>query len=113
MAKKMSSYKDFKYIGLEWGEFMWTLRISIGDNAAIADSVFLNRDESIIFWLLWTITSIITCVVFLNFIVAEACASYTIVTETLEETISQQRAAMTAESEEMAYNRMKTKENYP
>ena len=66
---------------------MWTLRVSIGDNAVIEDSKYLQPIESDIFWLLWTITSILTCVVFLNFIVAEACASYTIVTETLHETI--------------------------
>ena len=83
----MSAYKDYKYIGLEWGEFMWTLRISIGDNSAIGDSAFLAKAEGLIFWLLWTVASIVTCVVFLNFIVAEACASYTIVTETLQETV--------------------------
>ena len=83
----MHSYKDYKYIGLGWGDFMWTLRISIGDNSAIADARYLQPAESKIFWILWSITSIITCVVFLNFVVAEACASYSIVTDTLEETI--------------------------
>ena len=67
------------------GEFMWTLRLSIGDGSIIGASKLLGtKTENRIFWLLWILITIITSVIFLNFIVAEAGASYTKVTETLE-----------------------------
>ena len=47
----------------------------------------LTQQENWIFWLVWILTVIVTNVVFLNFIVAEASASYTKVTETLEAVI--------------------------
>ena len=78
---------DYKTIGLHFGEFMWTLRMSMGDFSAIGESTSLQMPENIVFWLLWGLTVIVTCVIFLNFIVAEACASYSAVVETLDEVI--------------------------
>jgi len=40
-----------------------------------------------IFWLMWMMTVIVTCIIFLNFVVAEACASYSKVVESLESII--------------------------
>ena len=59
----------------------------MGDFSAIGESTHLQKAENIVFWLLWGLTVIVTCVIFLNFIVAEASASYTAVTETLDEVI--------------------------
>lgn len=78
---------DYKTIGLHFGEFMWTLRMSMGDFSAIDESTQLQMPENIVFWLLWGLTVIVTCIIFLNFIVAEASASYAVVTETLEQVI--------------------------
>ena len=66
---------------------MWTLRFSMGDFSGIDASFYLQEVENIIFWILWIITVGITNIVFLNFIVAEASASYTKVTETLDSVI--------------------------
>lgn len=41
LVTKLRSYKDYQFIGLSWGDFMWTLRISIGDNSAIGDAAYL------------------------------------------------------------------------
>jgi hypothetical protein len=77
--------KEYNALGLHMGEFMWTLRLSIGDGSIIGASKLLGtKTENRIFWLLWILITIITSVIFLNFIVAEASASYTKVTETLE-----------------------------
>jgi hypothetical protein len=54
--------------------------------------------------------TIITSVIFLNFIVAEASASYVKVTETLEQVIWQEKASLIVESEEMAIEGRKTPE---
>lgn len=87
--------------------------MSMGDFSAIGDSKALAQGENILFWLLWGLTVCVTCIIFLNFIVAEASASYTKVTETLKEVIQQEKAALIAESEDMALERLKNKENYP
>ena len=68
--------KEYKSVGLLFGEFMWTFRMSMGDFSAIGASKTLEPIEGRIFWFLWLATTILTCIIFLNFVVAEACASY-------------------------------------
>ena len=77
---------------------MTALRVSIGDFSCIGSSTTLTVAENRIFWVLWFIAVIITNVVFLNFIVAEASASYAKVTETLEAIIQREKAAMIGEA---------------
>ena len=81
------SAKDYNAIGLHFGEFLWTLRMSIGDNSLIEAAKNLGATENILFWILWLLGVVITSIVFLNFIVAEASGSYAKVTETLEKVI--------------------------
>ena len=76
--------KEYGAIGLSIGEILWTLRLSLGDGAAITASKLLDTWENDIFWILWIIVTIVTSIIFLNFIVAEASASYVKVTEILE-----------------------------
>ena len=79
--------EEYQAIGLHLAEFVWTFRLSMGDNALIEASRGLPKAEGNIFWILWIIGVIITSIVFLNFIVAEASSSYAIVTKTLEKII--------------------------
>ena len=109
----MNLAEDYQTIGLHLGEFMWTLRMSMGDMSAVEDSKFLNRAENILFWICWLITVVVTCIVFLNFIVAEACASYSKVVETLQEVIWKEKSALITESEVMTFDGLKTPEKYP
>lgn len=53
----------------------------MGDFAAIDAAESLNTDENLLFWFIWLVTVVITCIIFLNFIVAEASAVYTKVSE--------------------------------
>jgi hypothetical protein len=76
--------KDYYAIGLMLGELMWTLRLSLGDAAAIEASKKLALNENLIFWMIWLLVTILTSIIFLNFIVAEASASYVKVTQTLQ-----------------------------
>lgn len=63
---------------------MTTLRISLGDFAAIDHSVTIeDNTRNILFWILFSLTVLITAIIFLNFIVAEASASYEKVIQTL------------------------------
>ena len=104
---------DYKTIGLHAGEFMWTLRMSMGDMSAVEDSKHLGREENILFWICCLITVVITCIIFLNFIVAEACASYSKVVETLDTVIWKEKTALISECEQMTFERFKTPEKYP
>ena len=66
------------------GEFLWTLRLSMGDFAAIDASVELESIENKIFWIIWLMIVVVTSIIFLNFIVAEATASYKHIVQTLD-----------------------------
>ena len=67
---------EFDKVGLFVGNFLETLRMSTGDFTVIDSSVYLSKEENIIFWFCWAIIVGLTCIVFLNFIIAEASASY-------------------------------------
>lgn len=72
---------EYDKIGLFFGNFIQTIRLSMGDFAAIDAANTLSKSENYVFWLVWFVTVVVTCIVFLNFIVAEASASYTTVSE--------------------------------
>ena len=76
--------KEYEAIGLHLGEFLWTFKISLGDFSVINPSKSLTKIENRIFWVTWVLCVLITCIIFLNFVVAEACASYARVKESLE-----------------------------
>ena len=82
----------------------------MGDNANMKASVRLDQEEVYIFWFIWILSCIITSVIFLNFIIAEASASYSKVKETLDEVIWKERASMIYESETMSLKFRKTAE---
>ena len=79
----MAAGSEYKAVGLLVGNFLWTFRLSMGDFAAIDAQSTLSRQESQIFWVMWVITLVLTCIIFLNFVVAEACASYSRVKDSL------------------------------
>ena len=81
--------KEYQAVGLHWGEFLWTFRLSLGDFSAVGAAGKLSSIEMKIFWLMWMMTVIITSIIFLNFVVAEACASYARVVESLDSVIKQ------------------------
>lgn len=99
--------KEYFAVGLHVAEFIWTLRISLGDFACIEAAKVLPKAEIITFWICWYIVVIVTCVIFLNFIVAEASNSYAKVTETLEPIMWREKAALIAECEDMTMNKFK------
>ena len=92
---------------------MWTFRISMGDFSAISATKGLSPTETQIFWVIWFMTALLTCIIFLNFVVAEAMGSYEKVKEYLESVIQRERAVLISESEAMMINRYKTSEKFP
>jgi hypothetical protein len=92
---------------------MWTFRVSMGDFAIISGTKSLTRWEMQIFWIVWFMATLMTCIIFLNFVVAEAMCSYERVNDYLESVIQRERAVLIAESEAMTLKRFQTKEKYP
>lgn len=105
--------KEYASTGLWVGEMIWAFRISIGDNDAIGPSAYLDPVDNYIFWFCFFITVMASCVVFLNFIVAEASNSYDIVTETLEATIWMEKSSLINEAEDMTWSKYKSQQKFP
>ena len=73
----------------------------------------LDSKENICYWAIWLVIIVMTNVVFLNFIIAEACASYEKVSAELEAFVLKERSALISEAEEMTPSSMKKKSYYP
>ena len=69
--------------------------------------------ENIIFWIAWIIVVFILNIIFLNFIIAEAGASYSRVKDSLDEFIALQKASLIAEAEDMFPDFYKSPEKFP
>ena len=65
------------------GGFIWTFRLSLGDYDLIGQAATMPFWDNALFWLVWTTAMILTQIIFLNFIIAEASASYKKVVEKL------------------------------
>lgn len=86
--------------------------MSLGDFGFDA-AVELEQAENIMYWVVWLLIILITCIVFLNFIIAEASASYEKVTEFLPLFIEAEKAALINQAEEMQPEMFKTEDMYP
>jgi hypothetical protein len=89
--------------------FIDTLKASMGDfGSLVGASVDLNPEDNILFWICLVLVLTVTCIIFLNFIIAEASASYEKVAGELPSYIMKQKATLIAESEELMPEWMKS-----
>lgn len=83
------NYEYYK-IGLLLGNFFTVMRMSMGDFAIIAsveyidDNLQTSKYEVQVFWLVLILIVVVNCVIFMNFMVAEASNTYNTVSENLE-----------------------------
>lgn len=61
----------------------------------------MDHEVNILFWFTWVIIAFITCIIFLNFIIAEASASYERVSGKLEHYLQFSKVSLINESEDM------------
>ena len=61
----------------------------MGDFSVLDAAGYLDKEENQLFWFVLLITIVVTLIIFLNFIVAEASASYTEVSKQLDNYIQQ------------------------
>jgi len=102
----------YKNLGLFGGTFIETLRTSIADYSM--DAAFdLPEEDNFMFWIIWFLTVMVACIIFLNFIIAEATNSYNEVNEFLDQVIQRQVADLTAEAEDIIPESLKKESSFP
>ena len=79
------------FLGLWAGTIVSTLRLAMGD-FDFGASMFLTPQENILYWFIWLLVVVMTCIIFLNFIIAEASASYEKVKENLVAMINMEKS---------------------
>ena len=94
--------EEYDHIGLFWGYIFSTFRQSLGDFDFEA-STYLTAAENYLYWIVWALVTYATCIVFLNFIIAEASASYESVKCRLSAMVYKEKGSLIAEAEQMAF----------
>lgn len=84
---------EYENVGLYLGNILTVLRMSMGD-FGFDSAYLLSSTENIIFWFVWAIIVVVTCIIFLNFIIAEASASYEKVANDLQAFIMKEKALL-------------------
>ena len=79
---------------------MSTLRIAMGDFDFGAAN-FLTPAENALYWIIWLMVVVMTCIIFLNFIIAEVSNSYAGVKEHIDALIYKERAGLIEEAEDI------------
>ena len=92
--------------------FLQTLRIALGDFDFSA-SVLLRDDLNILYWWIWFTIVIMACLIFLNYVIAEASASYNQVSEKLQAYIQKEKLDLVDEFERMSPKFFKNNQRMP
>ena len=103
----------YKYVGMFLGNLVWMFRLSLGDYDLIGEAASMTSSDNILFWIVFVLALIITQIVFLNFIIAEASASYAKVMADLNAIRRKERVSMVSEAEDMTREANKTQKDYP
>jgi len=103
---------EYENVGLYLGNILTVLRMSMGD-FGFDSAYLLAPTENTIYWIVWAIIVVVTCIIFLNFIIAEASASYEKVASDLEAFIIKEKASLIQEAEQMMPESTKTMDRFP
>jgi len=98
----LSSFSGQEYVKINkfFAHIITVYRISLGD-FDFGQSTVLDDFQNGVFWFFWCLIVTVTCIVFLNFIIAEVGASYTNVKEQVDVFVLQERGGLINESEDM------------
>lgn len=109
---KLKTYPgvEYQYIPKFLRHFITLFRMSLGD-FDFGESTSLDPFDNHWFWVTWSISVIVTMVVFLNFIIAEVGNSYNIVNEKIQGLIEKERSILIEEAEDMMLTKWKTNAN--
>ena len=73
----------------------------------------MSHQENWTFFIIWFLVVVILCIIFLNFIIAEASASYAKVVENLDALKNKEKASLISEAESMIPDRFKNPDMMP
>ena len=73
----------------------------MGDYDSIRASNYLDEDENVQFWIWFGLILFLTNIIFLNFVIAEAGNSYSVVAESLTQYQEKAKSQLITESETM------------
>lgn len=101
---------EYAFLAKFLANVLSVFRMSMGDNDFGAVAYF-DAERAIVFWVVWALIAYLTSIIFFNFVVAEASASYEAVSNNLDEVLILEKAQLINESEEMTgqYGDHKTK----
>ena len=94
---------EYKEIGHFYGNIISVIRMSLGDFDFKAIK-YMDTLSNKIFWIAWICIILMTCIIFLNFIIAEASASYEKVVQNIDNYLIFEKCSMINESENMLYS---------
>jgi hypothetical protein len=94
------------------GYFAATLRTALGD-FDFGASYYLPVNDNILYFIIWLLVVIVTCIIFLNFIIAEASASYQNVKDNLDALKNYELANLVSEAETMMPDHRKNPSLFP
>ena len=63
-------YFEYHQLNMLVANMIATMRISIMDYEMYSFSEYMDNNNGMVFWLLWIITTICTCIIFINFLIA-------------------------------------------
>lgn len=92
------TYAEYLPVDLFIANILNTFRLSLGD-FDFQQNAYLTTAEGVVVWIIFVLVLLISNIIFLNFIIAEASASYEKVMERLDGQILLERASMITECE--------------
>jgi len=98
---------EYKEVGPFVGNLLSTLRLSLGDfdfgvlAETDAKKGALDKDQHLLYWLVWLGMVLFSALIFLNFIIAEVSNSYSKINANIAKLVYKERAALIDEAEDV------------
>jgi len=84
-----------------YGHFLYVFRAACGDFSMYNAATYLDETSNWIFWFLFVVILVVTKIIFMNFVIAEALNSYTKIKQKLNEWDLKENAYLIDEAENM------------
>jgi len=88
---------EYEFVPTFVGNIFAVIRMSLGDND-FGGVIYLGNSKGMVFWITWAIIAYICFIIFMNFIITEACVIYEKVADNLEQNLLLERANLINEA---------------
>jgi len=107
-------FAGFEYAYLPYiflGNMFTVVRMSLGDNDFGA-VLYLGESKGMVFWFIWIFIAYLCFIIFMNFIITEACTIYEGVMENIDQSLLLERSVLINEAEEMSLKSSKLNKTF-